>query len=148
MILYGNADMNSAWQKLLADCPVQVGRGKIRVGDRLDQSDDLAVLMVYPAGSDSAVVGVVGGTGPTGMRLTNRLRYFISGIPYPDLLLLDAAGGKSTGQSSIRAWAYSGPTGRRLLPRSPGETGRNGYRFSQFDTPLVALSLACRCCTR
>jgi hypothetical protein len=34
------------------------------------------------------LVAVVGGTGPKGMRLTDRLPYFVSGVGYPDLLIL------------------------------------------------------------
>ncbi len=87
VILYGNADTNSAWAKLLASCPVQVNRGAVRVGDRTESGNDLAILMVYPRyGSDAATVGVVAGTGPIGMALTNRVRYlcFWSRLPRPD----------------------------------------------------------------
>jgi len=109
VILYGNADTNSAWNLLLADCPVQVRRGQIRVGDRTESGDDLGVLIVYPrTGSDTATVGIVGGTGPVGMRLTSRLRYFVSGIAYPDLLVLDTLSPKAP-TLSVRGWAYFGP---------------------------------------
>jgi dienelactone hydrolase len=109
VILYGNADTNSAWKKLLEDCPVQVRRGQVRVGDRTESGDDLGVLMVYPRpGSDIATVGVVAGTGPVGMRLTTRLRYFISGIAYPDLVVLDTLNPKSP-TPAVRAWGYFGP---------------------------------------
>ena len=108
VILYGNADTNSAWKKLLADCPIQVGRGQVRVGDRTESGEDLGVLMVYPrAGTDTATVGVVAGTGPMGMRLTSRLRYFVSGIEYPDFLLLDTGSTKAR-NVSIRGWGYFG----------------------------------------
>jgi dienelactone hydrolase len=107
IILYGNADTNSAWKQLLADCPVQVRRGQLRVGDRTDSGDDLGVLLVYPRpGSDTATVGVVAGTGPVGMRLTNRLRYFVSGIAYPDLMVLDRF---NSSAPAIRGWGYFGP---------------------------------------
>jgi hypothetical protein len=109
VILYGNADNNSAWKQLLADCPVQVRRGQVRVGDRTESGDDLGVLMVYPRpGSDVNTVGVVAGTSPIGMRLTSRLRYFVSGIAYPDLLVLDALNSKAP-TISIRGWGYFGP---------------------------------------
>jgi hypothetical protein len=109
VIVYGNADTNSAWLKLLASCPVQVKRGAVRVGDRTETGDDLAILLVYPRGdSEMATVGVVAGTGPAGMALSNRLRYFISGIAYPDLMIV-GANTLQEGSSAIRAWGYFGP---------------------------------------
>jgi hypothetical protein len=109
VILYGNAETNSAWSALLADCPVQVRRGEIRVGERIEAGDDLALLMIFPrADSDSASVGVVSGTGPVGMEITNRLRYFVSGIAFPDLMIVDADG-LLDGPRAIRAWGYFGP---------------------------------------
>jgi hypothetical protein len=108
VVLYGNADTNSAWPKLLADCPVQVKRGEVRVGDRTESGDDLAVLMVYPrSDGDAATVGVVAGTGPAGMALTHRIRYFVSGTAYPDFIVI----GVNTlvhGVSAIRACGYFG----------------------------------------
>lgn len=109
IILYGNAETNSAWATLLPDCPVDVKRGTVRVGDRTESGDDLAVLMVRPRpDSDTALVGVVGGTGPAGMRLASRLRWFVSGIVYPDLMILDPKV-LTEGTSHIRAWGYFGP---------------------------------------
>jgi dienelactone hydrolase len=91
VILYGNADTNAAWFKLLATCPVQIGRGQIRVGDRTESGDDLAVLVVYPrTDSKLACVGAVAGTGLAGMALTNRIRYFVSGVSYPDFVVVKA----------------------------------------------------------
>ncbi|MEW6198188.1 MAG: ChaN family lipoprotein [Planctomycetota bacterium] len=89
VVLYGNADTNSAWRDLLREAPVSVRRDGVRIGDREITADDLAVLLVYPRpGSDRALVGVVGGTGPPGMRLTERLPYFVSGVAYPDWIVL------------------------------------------------------------
>lgn len=109
VVLYGNADTNSAWKQLLADCPVQVRRGQVRVGDRTETGEDLGVLLVYPrSGTDTGTVGVVAGTGPVGMRLTSRLRYFVSGIAYPDFLVLDTLSRKAP-TVSVRGWGYFGP---------------------------------------
>jgi len=50
--------------------------------------DDLACLFCFPRhDSAAAYVAVVCGTGLTGMRLTDRAPYFISGTPFPDLLV-------------------------------------------------------------
>jgi pimeloyl-ACP methyl ester carboxylesterase len=89
VILYGHAESNAAWPALLGDSPVQVRRGQVRVGDRTEKGDDLGCLFVRPRpGSERALVGVVGGTGLHGMRLTDRLPYFVSGVGYPDLVVL------------------------------------------------------------
>jgi dienelactone hydrolase len=89
VILYGHAESNAAWKALLGDGPVQVRRGAVVVGDRKEKGDDLACLFVRPRpGSDSALVGAVSGTGPAGLRLTDRLAYFVSGSGFPDCLVL------------------------------------------------------------
>jgi pimeloyl-ACP methyl ester carboxylesterase len=89
VILYGHAESNAAWQPLLGDSPVQVHRGFVQIGERKESGDDLACLFVRPRpGSGRASVGVVGGTGVAGQRLTERLAYFVSGTGWPDCLVL------------------------------------------------------------
>jgi hypothetical protein len=89
VILYGNADSNAAWKLLLGDSPVEVRRGHLSIADRRIDGSDLACLFLRPRpGSDVASVGVVTGTGAPGMRLTGRLRYFLSGVAYPDLIVI------------------------------------------------------------
>lgn len=89
VILYGHAESNGAWPALLGESPVQVRRGEIRAGERRETGSDLACLFLRPRpGSDRACVGVVAGTGVTGMKLTDRLPYFLSGVAYPDLIIL------------------------------------------------------------
>jgi dienelactone hydrolase len=92
VILYGNADTNAAWVGLLGESPVQVRRGVVTVGARELTGDDLACLFIRPRpGSDRALVGVVAGSGVAGMRLTERLPYFVSGVAYPDCVVLSPA---------------------------------------------------------
>jgi hypothetical protein len=92
VILYGNADTNAAWTALLGDSPVRITRETITVGSREVKADDLACVFVRPhVGSDIASVGVVGGTGLAGCRMTDRLPYFTSGVAYPDCIILDAS---------------------------------------------------------
>jgi poly(3-hydroxybutyrate) depolymerase len=87
VILYGNADINGAWDSLLGDSPVQVSRSGVEVDGRELGGTDLACLFLRPRpGSDVASVGVVAGTGLTGLRLTDRMPYFVSGVAYPDVL--------------------------------------------------------------
>ncbi|MEQ9095268.1 MAG: prolyl oligopeptidase family serine peptidase [Phycisphaerales bacterium] len=89
VILYGCADSHRLWDQLLGDGPVRIGRGSATVGDRTIERDDVAAFFAYPrAGTDEALVGVVAGTGAIGRRLADEPRYFISGVGYPDWLLL------------------------------------------------------------
>ena len=91
VILYGNADNHAAWQELLGASPLQVHRGRVQVGDRSWNSDELAVLMVRPKpNSDLNSIGLISGTGLPGMRATVCLPYFVSGIHYPDYIILNS----------------------------------------------------------
>ncbi|MHC4066050.1 MAG: carboxylesterase family protein, partial [Planctomycetota bacterium] len=81
VILYGNADTNAAWKALLPDSPIVVRRGRVRIGQRKLTADHLACLFIRPRpGSPQASIGVVAGTGLVGMRLADRLPYFVSGV--------------------------------------------------------------------
>jgi pimeloyl-ACP methyl ester carboxylesterase len=89
VILYGHADSNTAWKALLSDSPVQVKRGRVQVGERNEIGANLACLFLRPRpGSDRALIGVVTGTGINGLRLTDRMPYFVSGCGYPDCIIL------------------------------------------------------------
>ncbi len=69
VILFGNATTNSAWQSLLANSPLQVQRGSIKIGDETFKGDDLGVYFTYPrADSRVASVSVIAGTGVLGMK--------------------------------------------------------------------------------
>src|SRR5262249_27037396 len=73
VVLYGNADGNAAWEALLGGGPVQVRRGKLRVGGREEAANDLACLFVRPRpGSDTALAGAVSRTGLAGRPLPAR----------------------------------------------------------------------------
>ena len=89
VVLYGHAGMNSAWSTLLKGCPIEVTRGRCRVGEKVVEKKDLAILFVWPrAGTRTGLVGVVAGTSLVGMRVTERCPYFVSGVAYPDLTIL------------------------------------------------------------
>jgi dienelactone hydrolase len=106
VILYGNADTNGAWATLLNDSPIQVNRGHVNIGDREETGDDLAVLFLRPhPTSATALVGVISGTGPTGMRLTNRIPLFVSGAGLPDWFIM-SAGDMKQGSRSARAAGF------------------------------------------
>lgn len=87
VVLYGNADTNSAWSVLLGASPVQVKRGGVRISSREVQGS-LACLFIRPrTDSSTACVAVISGTDIVGMRLTNRLPVFTAGVGYPDWVL-------------------------------------------------------------
>jgi dienelactone hydrolase len=91
IILYGNADGNLAWPVLLKDSPVLVRRGVVRIGDHRLEGDDLACLFLRPMPGDNlGLVGVVSGSGLPGMRLSERLPYFMSGVGFPDCFVVGA----------------------------------------------------------
>ena len=108
VVLYGNADTNSAWPQLLSTSPVQVRGGSVSIDRRPELGDDLACVFVRPRrGSHNAVVGVIGGTGIKGMRATDRLPYFVNGARFPDLLLFSAKS-LTEGNADVRAAGYFG----------------------------------------
>ncbi|TWU00713.1 hypothetical protein Pla108_16650 [Botrimarina colliarenosi] len=117
VVLYGSAPANSAWLLLQQEASfrrkrtVRVERGRAWIGARPESDDDLAVLAVRPRpGSAEASIAVVGGTGVVGMRMTTRLRYFWSGVEYPDVLIYGPRAIDSPGDPSeapdVRAAGY------------------------------------------
>lgn len=123
VVLYGHADSNSAWPLLLAGSPVTVRRGRIVVGTRTREGADLAALFVRPRqDSPASMVAVVAGTGIIGMRLTDRLPYFVSGVGFPDFLLL----GANTLQSGLRGVLAAGYFGLHWDVESGEFAWRNG----------------------
>jgi poly(3-hydroxybutyrate) depolymerase len=88
VVLFGNATTNKAWKSLLADCPIQLERNQVRVGDQQWQGDDLATYFVWPIkGSATASVAVVGGTGIKGMRAASANQYFAGASGFPDFMI-------------------------------------------------------------
>jgi dienelactone hydrolase len=91
VVLYGNADNNSAWAGLLAQSPVQVRRGVVKIGAREQRGEDLACLFCRPrSGSDRASIAVISGSGIAGLKLTDRVPYFMAGVAYPDCTIFGA----------------------------------------------------------
>ena len=89
VILYGHAEANLAWPALLGKSAIQVHRGSLRAGGRELTGDDLACLFLQPHPRDArALIGVVAGTGLPGLRLAERLPYFLSGAGFPDCLVV------------------------------------------------------------
>ena len=92
---------------------MRVDRDGVAISGRPLAGDDLACLFIRPRpGSDVACVGIVSGTGPKGLRLVERLPYFVSGVHYPDVIVIgpemlsDDTGG---GIAGIRVAGIFGP---------------------------------------
>jgi dienelactone hydrolase len=108
VILYGNADTNAAWPKLLAGCPVEVRNGWARAGEKRYPGPGFAACFVRPLpGSDVASVGVVAWSGREGWVAASPGQYFISGAGFPDLLLFSAETLRS-GTDGVRAVGWFG----------------------------------------
>lgn len=85
VILYGNADMNTAFS-LLAACPVQVRRGRVTLGDK-EFTGDLGTYLIYPREPNGFSVGVIGATSALAIRRGFEPRYFTSGVSIPDYVV-------------------------------------------------------------
>jgi hypothetical protein len=90
-----------------ADETVRVERGGVNIDGRRVDGNDLACLFLRPRpDSDIACVAVIGGTGIRGMRLTDRIPIFTSGVALPDLTVFGPeclrVGDKGT------EWRFSG----------------------------------------
>jgi hypothetical protein len=112
VLLYGNADTNQAWEALVGSDAVQVGRGYAAVDEKRIEGGDVAVLAALPRrGGGDRLVGVVGGTGLEGMRATERLPYFTSGVGFPEVVVMRAGvwrsgydGVEGAGQVGAMTW--------------------------------------------
>jgi hypothetical protein len=108
VILYGHADMNSAFAKVLDSGAFHLGRGVIRVGGKTLRGKSLSCLALRPLkGSAQRAVGIVGGTGPAGIRMSLLASYFRSGIQYPDLTVWGGESGEGR-PGGIRATGFFG----------------------------------------
>jgi len=91
VILVGNLATNSAWKLLLADCPVSVSNGVIKVGDKQFAGTDLATYFVWPiSGTPANTVSVIAGSGLEGMKATNANQYFTGGSGFADMMVFRA----------------------------------------------------------
>ncbi len=108
VVLYGNADTNALWAKLLGGGPVEVRSAKVRIGEREFQGADLGVHFIRPReGSAIASVGAVAWTGAAGWAAVLPVQYFVSGAGFPDVMLLSADALK-VGTAGVRAIGWFG----------------------------------------
>ncbi|MCH5600302.1 carboxylesterase family protein [Niabella ginsengisoli] len=87
IILYGNADNNSAWKTLLSNSPIQVKRNQASAGELKWNGDNLAGYFVWPQKDPELLVGVVAATGIKGMKATYANQYFAGGSGFPDFII-------------------------------------------------------------
>ncbi|MEX2232523.1 MAG: alpha/beta hydrolase, partial [Cyclobacteriaceae bacterium] len=88
IILYGNSTTNSAWNKLLKSCPIQVTRDRITAGSRIFEGNDLAAYFTWPRDdSNTASIAVIAGTGLPGLQATDANQYFAAGSGFPDYMI-------------------------------------------------------------
>jgi pimeloyl-ACP methyl ester carboxylesterase len=91
VVMFGNANSNAAWDRLLPKCPIRVERGSVKVGKQMHRGTDLACLFIWPrSGSDDALVGVAASTGRLGHGALERLPFFTSGAHFPDWTVVGA----------------------------------------------------------
>lgn len=121
VILYGNADTNSAWKVVLKNPPITVTRKSVKIAHGPTfKGGDLACLFVAPrAGSDTASVGVVSGTGLVGSRVTERMSYFMSGAGFPDYFVA-GADMLEIGEDGVRITGFFGDDWKFDESRSAG----------------------------
>ncbi|GHB70665.1 alpha/beta hydrolase-fold protein [Persicitalea jodogahamensis] len=88
VVLYGNADTNSAWPELLSGCPIKVTNGGISAGNNTFTGTDLAAYFMWPRqDSETASIAVVSGTGLKGLSASNANQYFSGGSGFPDFMI-------------------------------------------------------------
>ncbi|CAN5760745.1 alpha/beta hydrolase [soil metagenome] len=88
VVLYGNKSSNAAWENLLADCPIQVDRNRVTLGDKTWTGDDLAGYFTWPIkNSPVTSVAVISGSGLKGMRAADANQYFAGGSGFPDFMI-------------------------------------------------------------
>lgn len=88
VILFGNASTNKSWKLLLPDCPIQMERNKVSVGERVWTGDSLGAYFVWPLRNSSInAVAVIGGSGLKGMEAANANQYFAGASGFPDFMV-------------------------------------------------------------
>ena len=90
IVLYGNKTNNSAWVKLLKNCPVQVTNGVVDFGKIKIEGNQWGLYFIFPReDSAKASVGVVTASGTEGMKGAYANHYLVNGSTFPDFILFD-----------------------------------------------------------
>lgn len=87
VILIGNAKTNSAWNSLLASCPINVNPNGVQIGTKQYQGDDLGGYFIWKKpGTSTGSIGVITGTGLKGMQAATANQYFAGASGFPDYM--------------------------------------------------------------
>jgi pimeloyl-ACP methyl ester carboxylesterase len=90
VIIYGNASNNTAWNKLLSNCPLQVKNRSLTLGNKTLDGDNYGSYFIYKRNdSSNASVGVVTATGSKGMKAAYANHYLVNGTTFPDVLIFN-----------------------------------------------------------
>ncbi|MBL0926023.1 MAG: prolyl oligopeptidase family serine peptidase [Phycisphaerales bacterium] len=109
IVLYGNSTTNRAWGRFLIGTPVDASSGTITMPQRTIDGGDLSLLLVRPRpGEERTMVAAIGGTGIVGMRLTDRMPTFVSGVGIPDFVVIRASM-LTEGEPGLEAAGFFGP---------------------------------------
>lgn len=112
VVLYGNSVTNRAWRGLLGDSPLQAKDGEVTLGNAVYSGTDFGYVFIRPrAGGRTACVGAIGGSGISGMRLTDRMPYLLPGVAFPDVVIARTSL-LSKGEEGGKRPVSSGSTGR------------------------------------
>ncbi|MEE2907106.1 MAG: hypothetical protein VX527_04655 [Planctomycetota bacterium] len=104
VILYGNADTNSAWADLMPDCPIKVHTGSVHIGDQAWEGDDLVAMFIQPMPGDRhGLVVAVGSTGAPACRVAQHLPTTDPAATIPDWMLMNRA---TLGQAPLMAGEF------------------------------------------
>lgn len=88
VINFGNSVTNSVWNQLLGSCPVKATADRITLDSQVFSGQNLGAYFIWPrSDSNAAMVGVVTGTGLTGMKSANANQYFAAGSGFADYMI-------------------------------------------------------------
>ncbi len=91
VVLFGNANTNSAWKLLLSESPIQVEKNVLKIGNKKYKGNDYSLIFIRPRNdSEIASVAAVSGTGITGMKLANFTPYYHPYINLPDVIIYNS----------------------------------------------------------
>ncbi|KGE14335.1 prolyl oligopeptidase family serine peptidase [Sphingobacterium deserti] len=108
VILVGNAQTNSVWKKLLADCPISVGRGRVTLGNQQFDGTDIGGYFQWKRmDNDQLSVAVITGTGIAGMRAATANQYFAGASGFPDYMFFNSNMLKDGATGVISAGYYT-----------------------------------------
>jgi hypothetical protein len=93
---------------MLAECPIQIMRGNVRIGSENFSGDNYGGYLMYPRkDSNIASVAAVTGSGLTGMHAADANQYLTGGSGFPDYLIFTPDMPKKGIDGVLRAGYYT-----------------------------------------